>query len=85
MHILDEAKNVEVVAVPGERLGWVGALRMSVTSPDDRELLVKLADNRLKMTDEEASYIPPRQIPRFSMAFIGGGGGGGGRKCTSDT
>ena len=68
MHILDEARNVEVVAVPGERLGWVETLRMSVTSPEDRELLVKLDDNRLKMTDEEVSYIPPR---RGSKGFQG--------------
>ena len=61
MRILDQERSVEVTAMPGERLGWVGALTMSLIDREDKELLTKLADSRCNMSDEEVSYIPPRQ------------------------
>ena len=55
MTIRDIAKTVEVTAVPGEHLGWVTALKLSVTEPEDQQLLLKLGNHRANMCEEVAS------------------------------
>ena len=58
MNVLDQTREMDVLAVPGEHLGWVGALKFDITNQEIWVILGRLAHQRDAMTEEEATYTP---------------------------
>ena len=87
--IASQYRDAKVIAVPGQDLGWIGALSLDISSRDDLALLNTLADQRAGMLKEETLYLPPTdeegQVIGAVWPLSGGRGNPTGTKAPNPT